>query len=345
MWKRDTPGCPCCVESPPCDSTVEVLVRGCYAVPLAGVTVVVKNGATTLASGTTNGSGLVTFVIATPVAITASVQVAAFGGFQAFSASVLLNCASRFILADLSVDSGHVCVACCADGYPVPKTLDLSTGAGDTTVEFHHRTGDNSYFWGEITVSVQKLTPARKTCCPGYDPMTWPCFDLASAFIDGTFIHAQYATVSSYDVTFKFALVCHGDAGKWIVYFAIYYDAACGDADCQTCLGDPVYGVGNDLGGSTGGSAFGFQTADNTFAYPVDGGGLDFSPSGGLILSGSCAAGVLTLSATMPDGPTSSLMVSSHCADEFCCVGDDCPDPTEADVVNPFAGTLAVSSP
>jgi hypothetical protein len=54
-----SPGCSCC--APPCaDATITVNVRTCTNTALSGITVNIKNGATLVATGTSNGSGVFT---------------------------------------------------------------------------------------------------------------------------------------------------------------------------------------------------------------------------------------------------------------------------------------------
>lgn len=95
----------------------------CVSTPVSGATVTVKNGGTTVASGTTNGSGVVTLNI--PSAGTYTVVVPAVGSCTAgYSGSLALSCGGSYTLP--------CCVAVNCGNCTWPTTLFV-TDSSQTT--------------------------------------------------------------------------------------------------------------------------------------------------------------------------------------------------------------------
>jgi hypothetical protein len=116
---RFSPSCRCCGVA----GTVRV--NGCAGVGVDGASVVVKSGATTVASGTTSGGGFLAISIAAGT-YTFEVTGPTGAGFAFNTGSVAYS--GGTVVRTLSADSGHVCACDC--NYPIPKTLSFSDGLG-----------------------------------------------------------------------------------------------------------------------------------------------------------------------------------------------------------------------
>lgn len=149
-----TIGCPCCGSA---SCVVTFHLTGCNGGDVQGITVNVKSGGSTIATGATDAGGLVTLDIGT--AGTYTVEVPSSTGFD-YSQSTALTCGSTYTIA-LSghVATTHVCTSCAE--YPVPKTLTLNDPYyGDVTI-----TNSGGSIWiGSISVTTE---PNAACSCPG----------------------------------------------------------------------------------------------------------------------------------------------------------------------------------
>jgi hypothetical protein len=117
MFKQGNPGCPCCA----CNWTITV--RGaCTSEVLSGRTVSLYQSAVLIASGTTNGSGVV--VLNVPAG-SYDVTVSSGGGYAAYSASGTSHTCSDSTTITLSVASGRLCFAC-GTCLAIPTSLSLT---------------------------------------------------------------------------------------------------------------------------------------------------------------------------------------------------------------------------
>lgn len=356
-WKQHTPGCPCCVPPPPppCDIEVEIIVGGCSLFRLEGVGVRFKDGATVIDSGVTDASGVVVLTVS-PATLPKSytLEIDAVGTLPGKSLTFqFFNCYPRsYYTTPGDVPADHVCTFCC-EGFPVSRTLDLSTPMGDCVMTYFPRSAsiENSQgkrWVGELTVSVQQLTYEVLDCCA--DPPD-PNVPLPGDCVatDQTYTldpYAYYSTTTTVSTTFYFRADCLPPSGylpeRWVLWFGIGYRGACGPgADCLSCNGDYVYGVYPwDTGLPPGAES---QTGDAEYGIGLGGG---YGMTGGLAMTGTCAEGTLALSGTMP-GPGGDFEVEGHVGYEDCCRQDGQPLSESGFVTpaNPFQGTFALNSP
>ena len=333
-------------ETPPCDTIVKITVAGCHGVGLPGRSVTIHDGATLLASGSTDSSGYVEFTIYTATTIaSATITVAAGDGFLEYvGTGFVLNCATRTLTLYMNVDADHICVPCCStDGFPIPKDLELTTSAGSVSFTYSHSVGNDTYWEiAEIDVEVPTIIGATIDCCPEYDPFTAPC-----AFEYYGPQHASTFTAGTETRTFKFQLACISKyvsgsiTWNWILMSGVFYSVSPSDCDCYECDGDGLYEISPSSGTPDvlGGTA------------PYDGGcggGVPieyFSPIGRIhCMTGTCSGGVLALTGTMPDGRDIEVPATSIW-DGNCCYGEVTMRAAfDLFVPNPFAGSLAVDS-
>lgn len=131
----------CCCTPPDCTTTVNVTVTGCVSYE-SGVAVAVKVGGSTLASGTTNGSGYVSLSPSAPSGTAATVEFSKTG-YNATSSSITLTCGTVTVSKALTVATGYSCNEdpCCPQGgsppyllVTYPSTLTLTDAFGDVTL-------------------------------------------------------------------------------------------------------------------------------------------------------------------------------------------------------------------
>ena len=152
-------GSPCCCGGGPCSITI--CVSACSA-PLVGDPVTVKSGSTTVASGTTNGSGCVTLTIPSAGTYTVVVTDPTFG---TLSGNYALTCGGLLNLSYGNPPSGSVCCGVCA----IPLSLVLTDSIGSHALTF------SGGFW----TSGLLAAPGFKTMaelpigtCDGFNPVT-----------------------------------------------------------------------------------------------------------------------------------------------------------------------------
>jgi hypothetical protein len=219
---------PCC-PPPTCDTIVSVTVTGCNGAAVPGASVTIKIGATTIGSGTTNGSGAASITVNSAPSASATIEIGAVLGYAGTSISRTLNCGTVTQAFSLSADSSHVCVVCCI--HPVPKTLGCTTVAGDLTLTYSGGT-----WFGTIAVSTTKAATCGDVVCS--------CFP----FPDIT--HKQLS-VSSGTTTMPIQLNCVGSSWKVLTGTRLMYGRT-------TCAGnfDWGYDAGSCTTGTTGTSVF-----------------------------------------------------------------------------------------
>ncbi len=149
-----TPG-----STPCCSSPCKVCVGVCPSnVHVAGLTVVVKSGATTVFTGTTDATGCVAL---TGVGSgTYTIQVFN-GGTMIFSGS--RACPGTITIAITSPSNSFCCSSC-----PIPNTLFLTDNAGTTTL-----TGTSGTWTGSHFLSIAGMTTTGN--CPPAFPVTCMC--------------------------------------------------------------------------------------------------------------------------------------------------------------------------
>ena len=113
------PGCGCCVG--PCDWTITVI--GCSNLVYSGVTVNVTDSGGATYSGTTNGSGVVTFTGLAAGTASATV-VAPNARWTNHTQSAILGVGSNSSTLTANVASGYTCYYACLD--PIKTTLNYS---------------------------------------------------------------------------------------------------------------------------------------------------------------------------------------------------------------------------
>ena len=159
----------CCCN---CNTTVVQTVRGCSSALLSGVTVNIKVGGVTIATGTTNGSGVATIVASSAINASATVEIVGPTGYQTNTGTITLNCGTVTRSTTLAVATGYSCSpdSCCPQGgsapYPViayPSTITLNDGIADVTLS---RIGGTS--------SSQYRGYADRTAAQGYSCSTSP---------------------------------------------------------------------------------------------------------------------------------------------------------------------------
>jgi hypothetical protein len=135
---------PCC-PPPTCDTTFTVTVLGCASAGVSGVTVSIKVGGSTIASGSTNGSGVATIVAngANGTSVTVELSGIPTGYATPSNGSSSLNCGTRSVSFTLVPLSTYACVEdnCCPQGgsapylkLVLPGTLTLTDSFGDITL-------------------------------------------------------------------------------------------------------------------------------------------------------------------------------------------------------------------
>lgn len=121
------------VGAAPCVATLAVTVTGCGSVLVSGATVQIKSGATVLASGTTNASGVVSPQLTVSAAGTYDLVISA-PRYATSTTSVAMTCAGTTTTAvTLTIGTGYLCSSTCA----YPTTLILSDGtSNDVTLTY-----------------------------------------------------------------------------------------------------------------------------------------------------------------------------------------------------------------
>ena len=131
MAKRNTPGCKCC-KCP----AVSITVKGCNSIVLSGAAVVISQGGTTVASWTTNSSGLnpAGNISLAPGTYTLNVSKGRFTTYN--NASFVIGssptCSQSVGAVTLSPAAGYTCCSGCAD--PVSNSWQITDAAGVHTV-------------------------------------------------------------------------------------------------------------------------------------------------------------------------------------------------------------------
>lgn len=104
----------------------------CGSANISGVTVALDQGGPTIATGTTNSSGQVSFSV--PVgAYNVTATPPTGSGYSTASGSYTFACNIGTTIT-LAVDSSHVCVACTPCPGAIPTTLNLTTSSGSYTL-------------------------------------------------------------------------------------------------------------------------------------------------------------------------------------------------------------------
>lgn len=188
--------CPC--APPTCETTINVRVIGCEVIgsptdnPIEGATVTVVVGGVTIATGTTDSDGSVSFTVNTTCPTSATVAVAGILGYAGTSSGHTLNGTTLNIDYELGPDSDHICIDCCTN--PVPKVLEISTVAGDVEVTW------NGGGWAvTLPVSTTRLATCADDSCDCGSPV-------------GT-INYKKLTISSGDTDMQILLSCV--SGAW----------------------------------------------------------------------------------------------------------------------------------
>lgn len=114
-----------------CKVTIDVK---CSGMNVVGDTVTVKQGATTVRTGTTDSSGNVMFYVPLPVSNPYTIDITG-GGNPAFSMSQDIACGGSYDFDVCSGGSGQVCTPCnIPDGPLVLSWTNPSLGGGSTTL-------------------------------------------------------------------------------------------------------------------------------------------------------------------------------------------------------------------
>jgi hypothetical protein len=126
---KHAPGCSACGNA-----LLTVTVTACNALNRPGAIVTIKQGSTTVGSGTTNVNGQATINVGSTGTYTVEVD----GGsqFQPYSAPVTVTNAAgtTFYTAGLTPIPGSICVPCCTD--PLPTTLRITDPNGTWTLTY-----------------------------------------------------------------------------------------------------------------------------------------------------------------------------------------------------------------
>jgi hypothetical protein len=150
-----TPG-----STPCCSSPCKVCVTACVGVHVAGLTVVVKSGSTTVFTGSTDSTGCVVLTGVGSGSYTIEVW---NGGTMMFSGP--RSCPGTISINIGNPPDGTYCCGPC----PIPETLYLTDNAGTTTL-----TGDGSGTWtGSHFLSIGGQTTTG--VCPPAFPVTCMC--------------------------------------------------------------------------------------------------------------------------------------------------------------------------
>lgn len=248
-----------CCAPPTCETVVTVTVRGCNNSLVPGVTVELKNGATVLDSGTTNGSGVVVLSATTTYPLSATVSVAAQCGYALKTESVTLNCSPISTTVTLTTDLNHVCHPCC--NWPIPLELTLGTPLGDVTMTY---TGSNTW-QGTISIGVPQAGFTFESCsCAGGG--TGTCFLMTS----------RTTTTQTFTIDF----FCDG-FGDWRVSVG-----ACLWYGRTACSGSPDWGFRPQPYSTC-------LTSDGTYGV------IGYVAVGDeAVMTGTCSCGVFALSGT-----------------------------------------------
>jgi hypothetical protein len=118
MPKKNAPGCNCCDGN----CMVTFIILGCLSLPVSGATVTVKDGAATIASGTTDGNGVVVLNIITSGTYTVEVIVNLYTNY---SLSQELACLQEITIT-LIPASGRFCCPNVCPGIPVALPLYIT---------------------------------------------------------------------------------------------------------------------------------------------------------------------------------------------------------------------------
>jgi hypothetical protein len=162
MAIRFSPGCPECV-TPQC-GTIVVNVRGCMGAAaggaLAGATVVLKLGGTTLDTQVTPAGGQVTFPITSAASYTVEVTPPAGAGFATPAAQTFAAlCAGSSVNTrtfTLTADANHVCCTTLCN-FPIPKSLSISDGIGSVALAYDAGLGG----WHGCALRTANAIPAE----------------------------------------------------------------------------------------------------------------------------------------------------------------------------------------
>ncbi len=104
---------------------------GCNSLALPGATVVLKLGGTTLATQTTNGSGVTVFTGLSPGTYTVTYSASRFTTVGPINVTIDGICTAMTAGTTLSPSGGYGCCVGCV--YPYPSTVFITTSAGTVT--------------------------------------------------------------------------------------------------------------------------------------------------------------------------------------------------------------------
>jgi hypothetical protein len=203
----------CCCGPATCTTVVTITVRGCNSATVAGATVEIRSGLTLLTSGTTDGSGVVVLSATTTFPLSVSLRVLSYCGYALLTQSTTLNCSPISTTLTLSPLGTHVCVPCC--DWPIPRTLNVGTPLGTTTVTYV--SGDT---WNTLAYfTVPRASLGSTTCSCG----------------GGGTSSCTVLTTSNASTLFLIEVRCTGSAWELVVSGTIQYERT-------ACTGSPGFG-------------------------------------------------------------------------------------------------------
>jgi hypothetical protein len=205
----------CCCAPAECTTTVNVRVQGCLtsgSVWLSGLTVSIKIGGTTVATGTTLGSSsYVAISVTAATGAAATVEISGFAtGYAHTPVAITLNCSSVTVSTSLGLITGYRCCTspCCPQAgnppYPVvawDSTATVNDGVGNITLT---KVIDND---------------------DGFCTVVYRGVALRSA---SDAVRCSDNTIVAGDIYIAFSLSCDGD-GVWRIAIATF-----------TCSGDNI---------------------------------------------------------------------------------------------------------
>lgn len=214
----------CCCA---CTALVTVQVQGCNSLGLDGELVTIKQGGTTVATGTTAGGGFVAFEL--PVG-SYTAEIAAPTGFAAFSPAsfdVEAGCDPVSVTLALSTDTADY-VCCPSSARPIPKDMIYTDANGGGAMTFYDGGSTKHWYYCYTITSANTYTFDPFTGCVG--PASGPVAIGIHLYCDSFGLHLV--------LTF-FVVPCVSGAFTYC-----YYD---GNSSCATVGGVPLPAGSNPI--------------------------------------------------------------------------------------------------
>lgn len=143
-----------------------ITLGGCGNTPLAGETVELKQSGATIASGTTNGSGVVVLNVPPGTYDIVATDTAGYGYATSTTTGVSHTCDQSTTIV-LTGDPDHICTLCCTN--LIPKTLNGTYAGGAFTVTYDAASGKwkGSGVFAGIAVTARGVDCSGPMCADG----------------------------------------------------------------------------------------------------------------------------------------------------------------------------------